>query len=325
MIDRASFTLRLLYPRYWPTWLAIGILWLIIQLPYRIIFHLGRWLGRVLLRVSKRRRKIAEINLKLCFPHLSSQQRNGLLRRNFESTALAVFETGMSWWWPHRRLRRLVTIEGLEHLKDHEQRGVILLSMHFTTLEIGAGLLSMQYGIDGLHRRHRNAVLDYLQQRGRERHNAQGRTIARGDIRAMIKALRQHRTVWFAPDQDMGQKRAVFVPFFGKLAATITTTATLATMTGAAVIPFTQTRRDDARGYHLTIHPPLAHFPFGDDRLDAYRINHFIEEQIRRQPEQYLWVHRRFKTTPNKAPSPYVLHDEKSERHDAMAHSGMRH
>lgn len=323
MIERAAFSPRLLHPRYWPTWMAVALLWLIIQLPYRTVFHLGRWLGRVLLRTSKRRRHIAEVNLNLCFPHLSSQQRNDLLMRNFESTALAVFETAMSWWWPRWRLRRLVTIEGLEHLKDQEQRGVILLSMHFTTLEIGAGLLSMHYGIDGLHRRHQNAVLDYLQQRGRERHNTQGRTIARGDIRSMLKALRQHRTVWFAPDQDMGRKHAVFVPFFGKPAATVTTTATLAALTGAAVVPFTQTRRDDARGYHLTIHPPLPHFPAGDERLDAYRINNFIEAQVRRQPEQYLWVHRRFKTTANNAASPYVTSNEPLE-HDDCA-SRVRH
>ncbi|MEW5755754.1 MAG: LpxL/LpxP family Kdo(2)-lipid IV(A) lauroyl/palmitoleoyl acyltransferase [Pseudomonadota bacterium] len=322
MIERASFTWRLLHPRYWPTWLAVGALWLISQLPYRAIFHMGRGLGRVMLRTAKRRRRIAKVNLKMCFPELSSRQREALLTKNFESTALAVFETAMSWWWPHWRLRRLVTIEGLDHLQDHAQQGVILLAMHFTTLEIGAGLLSMHYSIDGLHRRHQNAVLDYLQQRGRERHNAEGRTIARGDIRAMIKALRQHRVVWFAPDQDMGRKHAVFVPFFGKPAATITTTATLAAMTGAAVIPFTQTRRDDGRGYHLTIHPPLAHFPFGDDRLDAYRINNFIEAQVRRQPEQYLWVHRRFKTTPNQAPSPYAMPVKDAERDDGMAHGG---
>jgi KDO2-lipid IV(A) lauroyltransferase len=256
--------------------------------------------------LTKRRRHITETNIKLCFPELNIKQQRKLVLKNFQSTALAIFESAIIWWWPAWRLRKLVTIDGLETFEQNNSQGIILLAMHFTTLEIGAGFLSMHQPIDGLYRRHKNVVFDYVQRRGRERHNQHGHVIARDDLRGMVKALKQGRVVWYAPDQDMGHRHSVFAPFFGIPAATVTATTKLAKLSNAIVVPFTQTRLDKGRGYRLTIHSPIVDFPSGDQHLDASRINAIIEHQIRLQPEQYLWMHRRFKTRPAGESSPYM-------------------
>jgi KDO2-lipid IV(A) lauroyltransferase len=312
-MDKGRFQTGFLSPRYWPTWIGLGVLWLIVQLPYRVLYYLGQFLGHILLYLAKRRRHITETNIKLCFPELGIEQQNKLVLKNFQSTALAIFESAIIWWWPTWRLRKLVTIDGLETLEQSNSQGIILFAMHFTTLEIGAGFLSMHHPIDGLYRRHKNAVFDYIQRRGRERHNQQGSVIARDDLRGIVKALKQGRVVWYAPDQDMGHRHSVFAPFFGIPTATVTATAKLARLSNAIVVPFTQTRLDKGRGYRLRIHSPIIDFPSGDEYLDACRINAIIEHQIRLQPEQYLWMHRRFKTRPTGEPSPYLNLDKRRQ------------
>tara|TARA_R110000782_G_scaffold108382_11_gene196927 strand:- start:602 stop:1426 length:825 start_codon:yes stop_codon:yes gene_type:complete len=246
------------------------------------------------------RRRVAEINLALCFPQWSDERRAQVLRDNFESNGIALFETAMAWWWPSDRLRRLARVDGLEHLQQAAAagQGVVLISLHFTTLELGAALLGQRVTIDGMYREHRNPVFDLVQRRGRERHNADARAIEREDVRAMLKSLRAGRAIWYAPDQDYGRKASVFVPFFGVMAATVTATSTFARLGKAQVVPFIQTRLPDGQGYLLTVHPPLTDFPVGDEVADALRINQWIEQVILQQPEQYMWVHRRFKTRP---------------------------
>ncbi|MFT6431890.1 MAG: KDO2-lipid IV(A) lauroyltransferase, partial [Halopseudomonas sp.] len=206
------------------------------------------------------RRRVAEINLALCFPQWSDERRAQLLRDNFESNGIALFETAMAWWWPSDRLRRLARVDGLEHLQQAASagQGVVLISLHFTTLELGAALLGQRVTIDGMYREHRNPVFDLVQRRGRERHNADARAIEREDVRAMFNSLRAGRAIWYAPDQDYGRKASVFVPFFGVMAATVTATSTFARLGKAQVIPFIQTRLPDGQGYQLTVHPPLT-------------------------------------------------------------------
>jgi Kdo2-lipid IVA lauroyltransferase/acyltransferase len=288
-------------------WLGLGVLWLLIQLPYPTILALGRGAGWLMLQFMAERRMIARTNLELCFPDWTEDRREQVLRENFASNGIALFEMAMAWWWPRKRLYRLARVDGLEHLQQAAAngRGVVLMSMHFTTLEIGAALLGQRATIDGMYREHANAAFDFVQRRGRERHNADAVAIEREDVRSMLKSMRSGRAIWYAPDQDYGRKASVFVPFFGVTAATVTATSTFARLGKALVIPFTQTRLPNAQGYQLTLHPPLENFPSGDESADALRINQFVEQAILAQPEQYMWVHRRFKTRPEGEARPY--------------------
>lgn len=310
------FRPALLHPRYWPLWLGLGLLWLIVRLPYRVLLALGRLVGRLMHVFMRERRDVAEVNLQLCFPQWTEERRRQVLRDNFESNGIALFEMAMAWWWPRQRLARLAHVEGLEHLHNAAAagQGVVLVSLHFTTLELGAALLGQRVTIDGMYREHRNPVFDLVQRRGRERHNADARAIEREDVRAMFKSLRSGRAIWYAPDQDYGRKASVFVPFFGVPAATVTATSAFARLGKAQVVPFTQTRLPDAQGYRLTVHAPLADFPCGDETADALRINQWAEQAIEQQPEQYMWVHRRFKTRPEGEARPYAARRRRKRR-----------
>ena len=306
-MDRPQFRASFLHPRFWPLWLGLGLLWLVAQLPYRVLLLLGRGLGALMYRVAGSRRYIAGRNLELCFPQLSAAERERLLKENFASTGIAFFETAMGWWWAKPRLAGLAHIEGLEHLRQvqAEGQGAILMALHFTTLEIGAALLGRVQTIDGMYREHKNPVFDFVQRRGRERHNADATAIEREDIRAMLKVLRAGRAIWYAPDQDYGAKQSIFVPLFGIQAATVTATTKFARLGKARVIPFTQKRLEDGSGYRLVVHPPLEDFPGETEEADCLRINQWVEGVLRECPEQYLWAHRRFKSRPPGEPRLY--------------------
>jgi len=306
-MERPRFRTLYLHPRFWALWLGLGLLWLIAQLPYRALLGLGRALGTVMYRVAGERRRIAARNLELCFPELSSDERQRLLKENFASTGIAFFEMAMSWWWPKARLARLAHIEGIEHLQaaQREGEGAILMAVHFTTLEIGAALLGQAHTIDGMYREHGNAVFDFIQRRGRERHNPDSLAVERDDVRGMLKLLRKGRAIWYAPDQDYGAKQSIFVPLFGIPAATVTATSKFARLGKARVIPFTQKRLEDGSGYRLVVHPPLEGFPGETEEADCLRINQWVEGVLRECPEQYLWAHRRFKSRPEGEPRLY--------------------
>ncbi|WP_416422954.1 lipid A biosynthesis lauroyl acyltransferase [Pseudomonas sp. App30] len=306
-MDRPRFNRTFLHPRFWPLLLGLGLLWLVVQLPYRALLVIGRLLGLGMYRIAGERRRIAARNLELCFPELPLVERTRLLKENFASTGIAFFEMAMSWWWPKARLARLAHIEGLEHLQAAQQagEGAILMALHFTTLEIGAALLGQRHTIDGMYREHGNPLFDFVQRQGRERHNLDSLAVEREDVRGMLKLLRKGRAIWYAPDQDYGAKQGIFVPLFGIPAATVTATTKFARLGKARVIPFTQQRLADGSGYRLVIHPPLADFPGESEEADCLRINQWVEASIRECPEQYLWAHRRFKSRPPGSPRLY--------------------
>jgi KDO2-lipid IV(A) lauroyltransferase len=200
-MDRPRFRAVFFHPRFWLLWLGLGLLWLVTQLPYRALLTIGRLLGAGMYRVAGERRRIAARNLELCFPEKSAQARKHLLKENFASTGIAFFEMAMSWWWSRQRLARLAHVEGLEHLKQAQLdgKGVILMALHFTTLEIGAALLGQKHTIDGMYREHGNPLFDFIQRRGRERHNLDSLAVEREDVRGMLKLLRAGRAIWYAP------------------------------------------------------------------------------------------------------------------------------
>ena len=306
-MDRPRFRAAFFQPRFWLLWLGLGVLWLVVQLPYKVQLCIGRALGALMYRVAGDRRRIATRNLELCFPEKTTAERKQLLKANFASTGIAFFEMAMSWWWSKPRLAKLAHVEGLEHLKQAqlEGKGVILMAFHFTTLEIGAALLGQQHTIDGMYREHKNPLFDFIQRRGRERHNVDSLAVERDDVRGMLKLLRSGRAIWYAPDQDYGAKQSIFVPLFGIQAATVTATSKFAKLGKAQVVPFTQQRLADGSGYKLVIHPPLSDFPGESDEVDCLRINQWVERAVRECPEQYLWAHRRFKTRPPGEPKLY--------------------
>ena len=291
---------KLLWPRYWPLWLGLGLLWLIAQLPYRAQLTIGAALGKVLFIIAPRRRHIARTNLGLCFPELTPQQREHILRDHFATLGMSVIETAMSWWMPADRLRALVKASGADYVIEQcqQQRGVIMLGGHYTTLEISGAFVALATNVrfNVVYRPHENALIEWMYQRYRHRHAT--RAFTRDDMKGMVRALRKNEVVWFASDQNFGLKNSVFSPFFGVPAATNTATSRIARMTGAAVVPLLSRRLPGAAGYELTFLPALEDFPSEDVQRDTDRINLTIEHHVRRAPEQYLWIHRRFKDRP---------------------------
>lgn len=286
--------------RYWPTWIGLGLLRLFEPLPYRLQMWMGRRLGELVYLLPSGFKRYAHRNLELCFPQQTAAQRATLLKEHFRSLGMGLFETGITWWSPDNRLLKLTMLEGLEHLDAALARGngVILLSAHFTTLEIGARAICARRPANIMYRPTKNAVLERFLQRNRSRHAK--RAIPRDDVRTLISALKTNEIVWYAPDQAYRKKGAEMVPLFGIPAATNTATSRLARMTGAAVLPYFPERLARGRGYRVTIQPMLDDFPGPDPKADALRFNRLIEAQIVRVPDQYLWIHRRFKgTTPD--------------------------
>ncbi len=286
-------------------WLGVGAMWLYAQLPHAAGRALGAALGALALRLARRRRAIAERNLALCFPELAPVGRAALLRRCFRSVGVGAHEFVRAWWGPLRSLPQRSSVEGVEHIRAacDAGRGVILLSGHFMTLELCGRLLCEHVPVAGMYRRHTSPVLEWAVKRGRLRYAAG--MYARDELRGAVRHLKAGGILWYAPDQDMRGKDVVFAPFFGVPAATITATHQLARLSGAAVIGFFHRRRDDGDGYVLRIEPPLADFPSDDAARDAAVVNTMIERMVREAPDEYLWIHRRFKRRPEGEANPY--------------------
>lgn len=303
---QAQFRTAYFHPRYWLTWLGIAALYLVTLLPYPLIRRIGFTLGRLFMRIGKRRVKIAERNLELCFPDMSREARAQILQENFESTGMAVMETGMAWFWPDWRVKKIFQVEGLEHMRkaQAEQRGVLLIGVHFLTLELGARVFGMYNPGVGVYRPNNNPLMDWLQTWGRLRSNKY--MIDRKDVKGMIRALRAGEIIWYAPDHDYGPRRSVFVPLFAvDKAATTTGTSILMQAADPALVAFAPIRNKDGSGYRLVISPAIEGFPMDDEVAAAAFMNRVVEKEILRAPGQYMWLHRRFKTRPEGESSLY--------------------
>lgn len=304
--QKSDTLLPFLGPPYWPTWLGFGVVWVLAQTPFALQMRIGQALGWLSYWLARERRRICRINIDLCFPQLSVAERKKLVKDTFISNGIGVMEVGMAWCRRPENFRRRVTISGLDNLEaaSAKGKGVLLVCAHFTTLEFAGSLLSLFHKMDVTYRPHKNPLFETLMFKSRQRLYAQ--VIDRGDVRLALKRLKQGATVWYAPDQDYGAKHSVFVSFFGVKAATITATSRFAAFNDSDVIFFSHYRSKDNASYHLDFSAPLKDYPSGDDRVDAARINQIIEEAVSEHPEQYLWLHKRFKTQAGgKAMSPY--------------------
>jgi Kdo2-lipid IVA lauroyltransferase/acyltransferase len=286
---------RLLAPRYWLTWVGLGLLRLVAFLPYGAVVRLGRGLGVLVRHLPIRFARTARRNIELCLPELSESEREHLLKEHFASLGIALLEIPLAWWTPPERLTKLLRLEGTEHLEAALAggRGAIVLTAHFTSLEMAGRALAHAAKIGFLYRPPKNAVIAYAFERFRNGWG--GRGIPRDDIRGFIAALKNNECVWYAPDQAYRKKGAEMVPLFGIPAASNTLTSRIARITGAPVLPFFFRRLPGAQGYHGVIHPPLENFPSDCATADTARFYRMIEAQVRLVPEQYLWIHRRFK------------------------------
>jgi Kdo2-lipid IVA lauroyltransferase/acyltransferase len=299
---------RFLGPRYWPSWLGLGVLRLLERLPLGALLAAGRGIGRAARVLPLPYLRVARRNMELCLPELSEAQREALLVRHFESLGIGLLESAMTWWSPDQRINALSTVEGLEHVNAalKRGRGAIILTAHFTTLQIGARILNNRIPINVLYRPLKNELLAAVSggSFGRQARKA----IQRDDVRAMIAALKRNEIVWYATDQSYRKKGAMLVPFFGIPAATNVFTSRLAAMTGAAVLYYSTERLPGTQGWRARIHPPFADWPSSDPVADTLRYHACIEAQVRLMPEQYWWIHRRFKGLTPDYPDYYGRH-----------------
>ena len=294
-----NFKISFLLPKYWLTWFAVFILYSISWLPYKLQLGMGRAVGRLLLKMGSSRKRVALRNLELCFPEMTKQERQKMLKTNFENTGIALFETGMGWWWPNWRIKRKFTVLGVDNIEKAkaENKGVLILAIHNLSAEIFSRGFGHVHPLVIFYRPHNNQLMEFFQFRGRGRANKY--MLGKRDVKGLIKALRDKESCLYLPDQDYGRNRSVFVPLFAvKKAASTTGTLIFARQKDTATMMMIPTRNDDDSGYTIEITPCLENFPTQNDIEDVTRINQEIEKAIMRKPEQYMWLHRRFKTRP---------------------------
>ncbi|MDH5621132.1 MAG: LpxL/LpxP family Kdo(2)-lipid IV(A) lauroyl/palmitoleoyl acyltransferase [Gammaproteobacteria bacterium] len=293
-------------PKYWPTWIGMGLLRLACLLPHRAALAVGRGIGALAHLCGGSRRAVVRRNLELCFPDLGADERDALAREHFKALGMMLIEMGLGRWASDHRLAAITRLVGIEHVHraiDNGQ-GVILLAGHFTTLEISGRVLATHIPpFDGVYRRNRSEFVTELQRSGRERTVAS--TIEKRDIKKVVRSLREGRPVWYAPDQSYNRKGAEVIPFFGVPSMQTTATSTLARLGNAAVIPFFPRRLKDG-SYEMTLLPPFENFPSDDAAADTLRYNAALESHIRSCPEQYFWIHRKFKDLPDGYPNYYA-------------------
>lgn len=298
---------RFLAPRFWPAWLLLGWTRLAAVLPYPWQIAAGKRIGRTGRHLAPRTRRVVSRNLKACFPELSSAQRRRLGAEHFAAVGAAFSEMGLGWYASGERLRRLIRVEGREHVEKAlaRDKGIIVLTAHFTSLETGSSLLQELFpGIKAVYRPQPNEMIDAMISRGRQRIVAG--QIPKDNIRAMVRTLRDGGVVAYLADlAGRGNNRAL-IPFFGEPAMTTTAVSKLARMTGATVLTYFFRRLPGRAGYVVNIGPPPDGFPSGDPIADTRRVVERLEAYIRRAPEQYMWTYRRFKGRPDSYPDLYA-------------------
>jgi Kdo2-lipid IVA lauroyltransferase/acyltransferase len=299
-----------LSPRYWPDWLALVFLRSVALLPLPLIWAVGGVLGELLYVLMPRRRHIARTNIRACFPELTRQQQRRLVRAHFRVFTQAALATPIAWWGSEMRMKRLVRTPGKEHMERAlaEKKPVILLVAHFVAIEISGMVLAPDHFMIDMYKRPKNRFFDWLIRTRRTRFVPRhgGLLVERREgIKPVIRGLRKGGSFYYLSDQDQGREGAVFVPFFGVPAATLTALTRLTQLTDAVVIPCFARQRPWGRGYELIFQPPLENFPGNDVVADTARMNKVIEDAVRTMPEQYFWSHRRFKTRPEVEPAFY--------------------
>lgn len=285
------------------TRLAIFLMWLLHWLPFPLLAACGRSFGRFIHLIGRERRHVARVNIGLCFPHLADKEKSALVRRHFESFGRAFLERGLTWWADAKRIRRYIRLEGIEHLRAVGGRPVILLAPHFVGLDMGWTRLTLELDLASIYSNQKNPLFDAALHRGRLRFGNAQLLPRLGSTFGAVRAIRGGRPLYYLPDLDYGPRHAIFASFFGVPAATITGLPRLARLTGAVVLPVVT--RMTASGYIVSVGAPWHDYPGTDISADIERMNRFIEQEVVTMPEQYYWLHKRFKTRPPGELRPY--------------------
>lgn len=279
--------------------LGVFILWLLHFLPLGVLAAIGNGLGALLYALAAERRKVGRINLTLCFPEWSEAERSRVLRAHFKYFCRALVERSMLWWSSSEYILSHIRVEGLEHFRSaHESGQVIVLAPHFVGLDVGGSWMIQNVDLVSVYSNQKSAVFHDMLLKGRSRFGNQKLYARQQGLRPVIKAMREKRPFYYLPDQDLATKDGLFIPFFGVPAATLVTVPRLAEMTGARVVPCITRMLPGDQGYEVRFYPAWEHYPTGDIAADTRRMNAFIEDRVREIPEQYFWLHKRFKTRP---------------------------
>ena len=291
----------LLHPKHWPTWLVIFLLRCLCLLPLNQVLSVATLFGKLSVRLLRERREIVRINAELCFPELSAKEQQQFIEETMVSAVLGFFETAYSWWASDEELLARADYEGLELVKaaQAEGRGILLIGTHFTTLDLAGRILRLKVDVDSSYQKQSNPVFDYCILKFRLKRFTN--MVEKTEMRRLVKILKSGRMIWYASDQDFGRKHSVFAPFFGHQAATIATHSKILKLTNAKPLFFSHYRIGKGKHtrYLMRISDPFGEKMGSDDQANAELLNRVIEEAIRFAPEQYFWVHRRFKTRPN--------------------------
>ena len=280
------------------TRVAIFLLWLAHFLPLPLLALLGRGLGLLIYAFVGERRRVALTNLRLCFPEWDENRRKRVARRHFQAFGRGFVEHGMLWWSSKERLQHLIRVEGVEHWQAVADRPVIWLAPHFVGLDMGGTRIITEWQGVSVYSHQKDPVLDRILLRGRTRFVTPVLFSRQDGIRPVVRAVRRGLPLYYLPDMDLGSRDSIFVPFFGVAAATVTGLSRIAHLAGAVVVPAVTRQLPGGMGYVLKFYPAWSDFPTGNLAADVRRMNAFIEERVREMPEQYFWLHKRFKTRP---------------------------
>jgi KDO2-lipid IV(A) lauroyltransferase len=280
------------------TRLGLGLIWLLHFLPLPVLARLGEALGMLIYALVPERRRVARTNLRLCFPNLPEAERERLARAHFRAFGRSFLERGLLWWAPPERIRRLVRVEGLEQLRAAAGRPLVLIVPHFVGLDMAWTRLCLEQAMVGIYAQQKNFLFNAALYKGRGRFGDQQMLSRQDGIRPAVKAMKAGRPFFYLPDMDYGSRDTIFVPFFGVSAATITGLSRLARMTGALVVPVISRMLPRGAGYVVELREPWREFPGESIEADTRRMNGFIEACVGEMPEQYFWLHKRFKTRP---------------------------
>ena len=288
---------KFLHPKFYPTWILILLMKISIHLPYKLQIDLGKVLGKFLFYVVSSRRKIAEKNLSLCFPDKNKLQINFLVKKNFEEIGISFFETANAYFANNQKIKEKLIVKNEKYLQEaiNNDKSIILLASHFLSLMLGSRALLLKYGIANIYRPQNNQLFDEIMRSSFVKNGAV--MIKTKDTRSMLKAIKSKTPIWYAPDQDLGPNNSIYAPFFKIQTATVSATARLAQSDNTVVLPYHFNRQGDK--YIMEFQRPLKPYPTMNPLKDASKTNSILEKQILKFPDQYLWVHKRFKTRPD--------------------------
>ena len=285
-----------IHPKYFPTWILILLMRVGAFIPFRLQVFFGRIIGKFIYTLMTELRKTAYTNISNCFPDKKQPQVTLLVKQHFEAIGISLFETANAYYASDKKIKRILTINNEKNFTEalKKEGGIILLCSHFMPLMLGSRALLIKHTIANIYRPQNNQLFDQVMVKGYVRNGAV--MIKSTDTRSIMKAINNSLPIWYAPDQDLGKNNSIFAPLFGIQTATASATSRLAKNNNTRVIPYSFVRAK--HGYEMSFEKPLKNYPSGNAIKDASKTNQILEKQILKNPEQYLWIHRRFKTRP---------------------------